>query len=74
MRVNIYLSSSLSEHEKVHSEIYIDDGKTALEVIKEYGFPEEEIGIIQKNGIKINLSDVLCDGDTIKIYPLIIAG
>jgi sulfur carrier protein ThiS len=49
-------------------------GVTALDAIIAAGIPENEVGIITKDGYKISDDSLLKDGDKIKIFTTILGG
>ena len=49
-------------------------GVTALDAIIAAGIPEEEVGVIMKDGYKISENSLLKNGDEIKIFTSILGG
>ncbi len=76
MKVYIEVSSSLNRFYNGGNEINLDDQGiyTIQELLQLTSIPEDEVGIIIKNGKKSSMEDEISDGDTIKFFPPIIAG
>jgi hypothetical protein len=76
LKVYIEVSSSLNRFYNGGNEINLDDQGiyTIQELLQLTSIPEDEVGIIIKNGKKSSMEDEISDGDTIKFFPPIIAG
>jgi molybdopterin synthase sulfur carrier subunit len=76
MQVEIKLFASLRKYKQDSSEILVecDDNTTVEELLTKIGVPLEETPIILVNGIRVNHSHTLNDGETISAFPLIGGG
>ena len=52
----------------------VAEGATVADVIKVIGLPEDEAGLAVLSGRGVSREHVLCNGDALKIHPVIIGG
>lgn len=75
MVIHIELSSALAKYNKGDRlEVEAKEQILAYDAASLYGLPQEEIGIIVKDGKKISFDHLLVNNDRITIYPPIIGG
>jgi len=55
-------------------EVTLEEGATAADLLVHLSFPEDEAGVITRSGVRISREDLLNDGDSITLFPVVIAG
>ena len=65
--LNDYLPHKMRKEEFVHS----FEGLISIkELIKTMGVPSEEVDLILVNGISVDFSSTIKDGDRVSVYPI----
>ena len=49
-------------------------GTSVADVVESLGLPRKELGIMMINNRHVKLDHLLCDGDTVAIFPLLGGG
>jgi hypothetical protein len=76
MRINVDVISWFTRFTGGKSRLELDlpPGTNAGAAVLVTGIPEDEIGFITVNGQKAEKEQLLAEGDSLKVYPLIIGG
>ncbi len=71
MKVNVKLMSIFAKYSKEDDDgkTEIKDGGTVLDIVKELGLPEKQVGLIAVNGRQSDINTVLSEDDTVFIFP-----
>jgi sulfur-carrier protein len=74
MTITVKLFASLRDNRFKISAREQSDGTDCRKIMRDLGIPEEEVGIVLINGRHFSLDQVLNDGDTLAVFPLVGGG
>lgn|GEM_PF-1437419 len=71
IEVSVKLVSIFAKYQKGRdtSRIILKEGATVLDLVREFGLPEDHVRIIAVNGKQESLDKVLTQGDSVFLFP-----
>lgn len=70
VHVNLHLLPSFNNGQKT-AVVTLPDGATAGDLLRAMGIPRGDIGVIAAGGAHIKPDDVIRDGMTVDLYPIV---
>ena len=74
MKNTVKLFASFRDNRFKIADMEHPDGTNCRRIMRELGLTEEEIGIVLINSRHVSLDQVLHDGDTLAMFPLVGGG
>jgi sulfur-carrier protein len=74
MTITVKLFASFRDNRFKISAKEQSDGTDCHKIVRDLGITEEEVGIVLINGRHFSMDQVLMDGDTLAIFPLVGGG
>ena len=74
MKITVKLFASFRDNRFKISEQEQSDGTDCRKIMLDLGITEKEMGIVLINGRHVSLDQVLIDGDTLAMFPLVGGG
>jgi len=74
IKVTVRLFATFRKGRFREQAIELKDGCTVGSIVDDLKIPRRELGIILVNGLSATEEDILCEGDTVSIFPMVGGG